>query len=111
MSSGVSTLLVGVIGARYAMGQDPFWTPEIFIPTMGMLLGNSMSGMAVGLSTCLSSVGTHKEHIETYLAFGASRWEAGQAVAIASSFILVNGKYNKTFLIAHNFLILTPNSD
>lgn len=82
VSSGISTLLVGVIGARYAMAQDPFWTPEIFIPTMGMLLGNSMSGMAVGLSTCLSSVGTHKEHIETYLAFGASRWEAGQSIAI-----------------------------
>lgn len=64
------------------MRQRPFWIPEIFIPTMGMLLGNAMSGMAVALSTCLSSVSSRKEQIETYLAFGASRWEAGQAIAI-----------------------------
>ena len=64
------------------MKQHPFWIPETFIPTMGMLLGNMMSGMAVALSSCLSSVGSRKEHIETYLAFGASRWEAGQSIAI-----------------------------
>lgn len=82
ISSGVSTLVIGIIGARWAMKQDPFWMPEIFIPTMGMLLGNAMSGMAVALSTCLSSVSSRKEQIETYLAFGASRWEAGQSIAI-----------------------------
>lgn len=82
LSSGLSTLVVGIIGARFAMKQNPFWLPEIFIPTMGMLLGNAMSGMAVALSSCLSSVGTRKEQIETYLAFGASRWEAGQSIAI-----------------------------
>ncbi|KAG1121324.1 hypothetical protein G6F42_012540 [Rhizopus arrhizus] len=82
LSSGIATLVVGIIGTRYAMKQSPFWIPEIFIPTMGMLLGNAMSGMAVALSSCLSSVGTRKEQIETYLAFGASRWEAGQSIAI-----------------------------
>lgn len=82
ISSGVSTLVVGIIGARWAMKQDPFWMPEIFIPTIGMLLGNAMSGMAVALSSCLSSVDSRKEQIETYLAFGASRWEAGQSIAI-----------------------------
>lgn len=64
------------------MKQNPFWIPEVFIPTMGMLLGNVMSGMAVALSSCLSSVSNQKEQIETYLAFGASRWEAGQSIAV-----------------------------
>ncbi|GAN10681.1 conserved hypothetical protein [Mucor ambiguus] len=82
LSSGIATLVVGIVGTRFAMKQAPFWIPEIFIPTMGMLLGNAMSGMAVALSSCLSSVGTRKEQIETYLAFGASRWEAGQSIAI-----------------------------
>ncbi|ORY94708.1 hypothetical protein BCR43DRAFT_494468 [Syncephalastrum racemosum] len=82
LSTGFSTLLIGIVGSRYAMEQNPFWIPETFIPTMGMLLGNMMSGMAVGLSSCLSSVSTRKEHIETYLAFGASRWEAGQSIAV-----------------------------
>ncbi|KAI8387516.1 hypothetical protein BD560DRAFT_382753 [Blakeslea trispora] len=81
-SSGIATLVVGIIGTRFAMKQKPFWIPEIFIPTMGMLLGNAMSGMAVALSSVLSSVSNRREQIETYLAFGASRWEAGQSIAI-----------------------------
>lgn len=64
------------------MEQSPFWVPQTFIPTMGMLLGNLLSGMAVALSSCLSSVSSNKEQIETYLAFGASRWEAGQSIAM-----------------------------
>jgi uncharacterized protein (TIGR00245 family) len=73
---------MGTIGVRFAIHQIPFWLPEVFIPTMGMLLGNAMSGMAVALSSCLSTVTSRKEHIETYLAFGASRWEAGQSIAV-----------------------------
>ncbi|KAG0941092.1 hypothetical protein G6F57_006824 [Rhizopus arrhizus] len=82
ISSGISTLVISIVGARWAMKQKPFWIPEVFIPTMGMLLGNAMSGMAVALGSCLSSVSQQKEQIETYLSFGASRWEAGQSIAV-----------------------------
>ncbi|CDH53655.1 upf0014-domain-containing protein [Lichtheimia corymbifera JMRC:FSU:9682] len=82
LSTAFSTLLIGIIGTRYTLEQVPFWIPETFIPTMGMLLGNMMSGMAVALSSVLTSVGTGKEQIETYLAFGASRWEAGQSITV-----------------------------
>ncbi|CAO3646511.1 unnamed protein product [Cunninghamella blakesleeana] len=82
ISTAVSALIVGVVGSRFAMEQSPFWVPQTFIPTMGMLLGNLLSGMAVALSSCLSSVSSNKEQIETYLAFGASRWEAGQSIAM-----------------------------
>lgn len=80
----MSTLLVGIIGSRYAMAQDPFWTPEKFIPTTGMLLGNLMSGMAVAIGSCLSSLSDGQEKIETYLSYGATRWEAGLSVATES---------------------------
>ncbi|KAI9321758.1 hypothetical protein BX666DRAFT_1023604 [Dichotomocladium elegans] len=82
LSTGFSTLLIGIIGSKYTLEQHPFWVPETFIPTMGMLLGNLISGMAVALSSCLSAVSSRKEHIETLLAFGASRWEAGQSIAV-----------------------------
>ncbi|CAO3668529.1 unnamed protein product [Umbelopsis ramanniana] len=83
-SMTMSTLLVGIIGSRYAMAQDPFWTPEKFIPTTGMLLGNLMSGMAVAIGSCLSSLSDGQEKIETYLSYGATRWEAGLSVATES---------------------------
>ncbi|KAG9286616.1 hypothetical protein G9A89_005384 [Geosiphon pyriformis] len=82
LSLGLSTLIVGIIGTRFAMSQDPFWSPQQFIPTMGMLLGNCMSGIAVGVSYCLSQLGDQKERIETFLSFGATRWEAGRPLAI-----------------------------
>ncbi|KAH8552321.1 UPF0014 family [Umbelopsis sp. PMI_123] len=83
-SMTTSTLLVGIIGSRYAMAQDPFWTPEKFVPTTGMLLGNLMSGMAVAIGSCLSSLSDGQEKIETYLSYGATRWEAGLSVATES---------------------------
>ncbi|CAG8536343.1 7695_t:CDS:10 [Ambispora gerdemannii] len=82
LSLGLSTLIIGIIGTRFAMSQDPFWSPQQFIPTMGMLLGNCMSGIAVGVSYCLSQLSEQKERIETFLSYGASRWEAGRPIAI-----------------------------
>ncbi|CAG8846131.1 14514_t:CDS:2, partial [Racocetra persica] len=67
--------------SRFAMHQIPFWDPQVFIPTMGMLLGNCMSAIAVGVSYALEQFSEQKEKIEMYLAFGASRWEAGRPVA------------------------------
>ncbi|GAB5591905.1 hypothetical protein Unana1_06805 [Umbelopsis nana] len=83
-SMTTSTLLVGIIGSRFAMAEDPFWTPEKFVPTTGMLLGNLMSGMAVAIGSCLSSLSDGQEKIETYLSYGATRWEAGLSVATES---------------------------
>ncbi|KAJ2956339.1 hypothetical protein NQZ79_g7802 [Umbelopsis isabellina] len=83
-SMSLSTMAVGIIGSRFAMAQDPFWTPEKFVPTVGMLLGNTMSGMAVAIGSCLSSLSDGQEKIETYLSFGATRWEAGLSVAVES---------------------------
>lgn len=64
------------------MNESHFWLPELFIPTVGLLLGITSGAMTVGLSTCLTKIGSQKEQIETYLSFGANRWEAGRTVAI-----------------------------
>jgi uncharacterized protein (TIGR00245 family) len=64
------------------MNEHEYWRPELFIPTMGLLLGITAGAMAVGLSSILTKVGQQSEQIETYLSFGASRWEAGRTVAV-----------------------------
>ncbi|CAG8441814.1 7564_t:CDS:2 [Dentiscutata heterogama] len=80
-SLGASTMLVGIMGSRFAMHQMPFWDPQVFIPTMGMLLGNCMSAIAVAVSYALEQFSEQKEKIEICLAYGATRWEAGRSVA------------------------------
>ncbi|CEP11126.1 hypothetical protein [Parasitella parasitica] len=82
LSTAFSTIFIGILGTRYAMNQHQFWLPELFIPTIGLLLGITAGAMAVGLSTCLTKVGQQADQIETFLSFGASRWEAGRTVAI-----------------------------
>ncbi|KAJ1968491.1 hypothetical protein IWQ62_001213 [Dispira parvispora] len=77
-----SSLMVASLGGIYALNASPFWYPYKFIPTVGMLLGNAMTGTALGLNVCLTTLTEHRERVETYLALGASRWEAVRPVAV-----------------------------
>ncbi|KAI7831533.1 UPF0014 family [Gamsiella multidivaricata] len=69
-------------GTRLAMGVDPLHSPKEFIPVLGMLLGNTMTGISLGLDQCLSQFSENKEKIELYLSMGASRWEACRPIAV-----------------------------
>lgn len=82
ISTTFSTLLIGILGTRWAMLQKPFWQAEVFIPTIGLLLGITTGSMAVALDSFLTEVGTNQGRIETYLAYGATRFEASRTVAI-----------------------------
>ncbi|KAG0311618.1 hypothetical protein BGZ99_010058 [Dissophora globulifera] len=64
------------------MGVDPFHSPKEFIPALGMLLGNTMTAIALGLDICLTQLSESKEKIELYLSLGATRWEACRPVAV-----------------------------
>ncbi|KAG0177667.1 hypothetical protein DFQ28_005187 [Apophysomyces sp. BC1034] len=75
-------MVIGIIGTQWALNETPFWIPTVFIPIIGLLLGVAISGMAVALRSCLTEVGSHTDQIETYLSFGASRWEACRSIAI-----------------------------
>ncbi|KAJ1954500.1 hypothetical protein IWQ62_005743 [Dispira parvispora] len=77
-----SSFMVASLGGIYALNASPFWYPYKFIPTMGMLLGICMTATALGLNVCLTTLTEHRERVETYLALGASRWEAVRPVAV-----------------------------
>jgi len=46
------------------------------IPILGMLMGNSLSGISVGVSSILRDITDKLDAIEALLALGATRWEA-----------------------------------
>ncbi|EIW84462.1 hypothetical protein CONPUDRAFT_80795 [Coniophora puteana RWD-64-598 SS2] len=71
-----STIPVSILGSRFAMSSEPFWKPEQYIPIVGMLCGNAISGVVVAVSYVLKELYENRDKIETYLAFGASRFEA-----------------------------------
>ena len=57
-------------------GIDKWYQPQYAIPLMGMMLGNTLNGISVGLSTFTETAYTRNDEIETMLTLGATRWEA-----------------------------------
>ncbi|KAG0170951.1 hypothetical protein DFQ30_001737 [Apophysomyces sp. BC1015] len=78
----VSNFLVGILGAAFVLQEKPFWSPTKFIPIIGMLLGNSMGSVAMATERCLDQFSVHAPLLETRLAYGATRYEAGLPLAI-----------------------------
>lgn len=54
--------------------------PQYAIPLVGMVLGNALNGISLGLNGFTSSVMDHRYEAETLLALGATRWEAARGL-------------------------------
>lgn len=58
---------------------DPWYDPQYFIPLLGMVLGNTLSGISLSLDRFMEELVRNRQQIETLLALGATRWEATHA--------------------------------
>jgi putative ABC transport system permease protein len=80
-SSLVSVLSAAAIVTSFAMSgiiqAQPWYNPQYLIPLLGMVLGNALNGISLGLDRFMDSLINQKDQIETLLALGATRWEAG----------------------------------
>eukprot|EP00529_Nitzschia_sp_RCC80_P012120 CAMPEP_0113500018 /NCGR_PEP_ID=MMETSP0014_2-20120614/32076_1 /TAXON_ID=2857 /ORGANISM="Nitzschia sp." /LENGTH=568 /DNA_ID=CAMNT_0000394269 /DNA_START=435 /DNA_END=2137 /DNA_ORIENTATION=+ /assembly_acc=CAM_ASM_000159 len=54
----------------------PLWDPQYVIPVVGMLLGNCINGVSLGLNSILTSLVESAREIELLLSFGAGPYEA-----------------------------------
>lgn len=71
-----STVLVGFVVLRLVISPSPWYTARILIPIFGMILGNSMNGIALSLDRLYGEAHARAGEIEALLAFGATPWEA-----------------------------------
>ncbi|CAO3696914.1 unnamed protein product [Rhizopus stolonifer] len=78
----VSNMLVTYLGTSVILQVYPFWDPATFVPVIGMLLGNSMTSVAMATERCLDQFKVHAPVLETRLAYGASRYEASLPLAV-----------------------------
>lgn len=60
------------------VGVDPWYRPQYVIPLLGMVLGNSLTGLSLAIDHLLESFDARRAQIETELALGATRWEAAK---------------------------------
>mgnify|MGYP000259458704 CR=1 FL=1 len=75
-------LLAGTLVTAYALaGQirpDPVWQPQYALPLFGMILGNTMTGVSLGLDTLHTALAQGKREVEAQLLLGRTRWEAAR---------------------------------
>lgn len=74
-----STFLVGSIVVGLIISPDPWYSARIVIPIFGMILGNSMNGIALSLDRLYSEANAKSAEIESMISFGATPWEAIQS--------------------------------
>lgn len=60
----------------YLLKAEPWWQADLFLPLLGMLLGNVLSGISLGIDNFTHEVKTGKEELMTLTALGASTEEA-----------------------------------
>ncbi|EAU83140.2 hypothetical protein CC1G_07822 [Coprinopsis cinerea okayama7 len=98
-----STIPISIIGTRFAMSVQPFWTPIQYIPIVGMLCGSTISGIVVATSYVLKELMENRDKVEIYLAFGATRTEACQPIVVeALRLALTHPINNMRYVLMHS---------
>lgn len=57
---------------------EPWYSPQYAIPLLGMILGNTLNGVSLGLDRLGGELAARRPQVETLLALGATRWEAAR---------------------------------
>jgi putative ABC transport system permease protein len=75
-SMAVTGITVTFAVTGLVIGADPWYSPRYVIPIAGMVLGNSMTGIALSLERVFADLDARKDEIRAMTALGASPWEA-----------------------------------
>lgn len=74
LSMFISAFSVTVLTLVAIIGPEPWYAPQYAIPLLGMMLGNTMTGIAVGLDRLTDAVWRQRALIENRLMLG-HRWQ------------------------------------
>lgn len=80
-SLALGTVSVVLFFLLVIMALEPWYEPRYFIPITGMLIGNSMTGIALGYDRLTSTMRANAHRIETALMLGATPATAAKRYA------------------------------
>jgi putative ABC transport system permease protein len=80
VSMFISSFGVALLTLLVMLRPDPWYTPQYLIPLLGMLLGNTMTGIAVSLENLTQHAWRERQTIEARLALGHTWSEAISAI-------------------------------
>ena len=76
LSVFASSWLITALGLFAVIHIDPWYRPQFAIPILGIILGNTLTGVSLGLERITEELLVRRAQVETLLSLGASRWEA-----------------------------------
>lgn len=76
VSVWASSWLMEAIALLALVRVEPWYSPHYAIPLLGMILGNSLSGISLALDRLGGELAGQRARVEALLALGATRWEA-----------------------------------
>lgn len=76
MAMFVSSFSVTLLTLFVVIGNDPWYQPQYAIPLLGMLLGNTMNGISLGLDRLTTTAWGQRREIEARLMLGHTAVEA-----------------------------------
>ncbi|MBI0328360.1 ABC transporter permease [Burkholderia plantarii] len=81
VSIWIGSWAVGALGLFVVIGIHPWYEPQYTIPILGMILGNALTGVGLGVERMTGELTARRDRVEAALALGATRWEAAQDAA------------------------------
>lgn len=73
-----SSWLITGIGLTAIVQVEPWYRPQYAIPFLGMILGNTLNGISIGLDRLGEELDGGRDQVDMLLALGATRWEAAR---------------------------------
>ena len=84
LSLVITMLLMLALVTELIVRPHPWYAPQLVVPLTGMLLGNTVSALAVGLSRFYESMEERRDEVDMMLALGATAWESARPSVISS---------------------------
>ena len=81
LSIWTSAWLVAAVGLFAVIRIRPWYEPQYAIPILGMILGNTLTGVSLGIERMTEELTARRDRVDMALALGATRWEAAQGPA------------------------------
>lgn len=71
-------MIVTFTATKLIIAVRPWYEPRYLIPLLGMVLGNTMTSLALCMDQLLETLADRRAEVEMELALGATRWEAAR---------------------------------
>jgi len=78
LSMWCSSWLIVAVALLAIVQPETWYMPQYSIPILGMILGNTLNGISLGLDRLGEELDSKRDRVETLLALGARRWEAAR---------------------------------